>query len=819
MIRRLTRPGLLLLAAVVVAGCATGAGSAFKQGDAATRAGNLDDAVVAYRRAVQTEPDNAEYRVALQRSMLAASRAHLARAQQFESQDQLEAAVGEYRAASEYDPSNRMALGKVGALERAVRDRAEAARPRPAIQDARDRARAATAPPILNPASREPLNLRGFNNVSRKDVLAFIAMATGINITYDRDVTDAATTIQLDGVTLEQALNQIMAMNQLSYKVISERSIFVFQDSPPKHQQYDEQVVQTFYLSHANPTELSQVLSTIVRVPGMAITPRVAVNTTTNTITVAATSPVMQIIQKIVDQHDKPRAEIVVDVEILEVDRSRAKSYGLNLSEYALGAVFSPDVSPSGATTTTGTGTTATTTTSRSTSPSGLTSPPAIALGTFARASTGDLYLAIPTAIVRFLETDTNTKVMAKPQLRGAEGTKISLKLGQQIPVVSTSYTPIATGGAGVNPLSSYQYKDVGVNVDMTPRVSLEGDIVLDIFVEDLAVGADKAVAGVTVPSFVNRSVTSRLRLRDGESNLLAGLLQQSESRTTQGFPGTLHVPILRHLFGGNSTTNDQTEIVVLLTPHIVRTGEITEEDLKPIFIGSQQNLGLGGPPPLIAAPEPTDATPTPAAPAPGTATPTPPTPTGTGTSLLPGPGGTLVAAPAGSSPVPGTVLVTPVPATPSAGDQAEPATTSPGFGMAQVITSPPGTAFRVGGGPYTVPLSIANATRLSTITLTLMFDPTKLRVRAVQEGSFMRAGATTTTFGQQVDTAAGRIDIAVARASDSTGASGTGLLGAVLFDAVAPGAVTLLVSGTATGPGGTPMGLQFRPVTITVQP
>src|SRR5204862_1580760 len=190
----------------------------------------------------------------------------------------------------------------------------------------------------------------------RKDVLAFIAMATGINITYDRDVTDAATTIQLEGVTLEQALNQIMAMNQLSYKVISERSIFVFQASPAKHQQYDEQVVQTFYLSHANPTELSQVLSTIVRVPGMAITPRVAVNTTTNTMTVAATSPVMQIIQKIVDQHDKPRAEIVVDVEILEVDRSRAKSYGLNLSEYALGAVFSPTADPSGSTTTTGTG-------------------------------------------------------------------------------------------------------------------------------------------------------------------------------------------------------------------------------------------------------------------------------------------------------------------------------------------------------------------------------------------------------------------------------------------------------------------------------
>ena len=252
--------------------------------------------------------------------------------------------------------------------------------------------------------------------------------------------------------------------------------------------------------------------------------------------------------------------------------------------------------------------------------------------------------------------------------------------------------------------------------------------------------------------------------------------------------------------------------------------------------------IGLGGPPPLIAAPEPGDATPLPPAPAPGVPTPTPP-PTGTGTGLFPGPGGTVVTAPPGSSPVPGTVLVTPVPAAPAPSaanrpggeappaptapppsaappvTQIEPPTTSPGVGMAQVITSPPGTAFRVGGGPYTVPVSITNATRLSTITITLMFDPTKLRVRAVQEGSFMRAGAVTTTFGQQVDTAAGRIDIAVARAADATGASGTGLLAAVLFDAVAPGTVTLIVSGAAAGPGGTPMGLQFRPVTIAVQP
>src|SRR5262249_29728793 len=224
------------------------------------------------------------------------------------------------------------------------------------------------------------------------------------------------------------------------------------------------------------------------------------------------------------------------------------------------------------------------------------------------------------------------------------------------------------------------------------------------------------------------------------------------------------------------------------------------------------------------------------------------------------GPGGALVAAPPGSSPVPGTVPVQPAPAQPAppppsatpevapgtpggppggppgapipdvaatppaaaahpAQAAAEPPavpTTSPGVGSAQVSISAPSTEIRVGGGPYTIPLSVADASRLSTVTLTLVFDPTKLRVRNVLEGSFMRAGGAQVAFSQQVSN--NRIDITLVRASDATGASGTGLLAAILFDAIAPGPVTLSLSGTGTGPGGTAMGLRFTPVTITIQ-
>ena len=843
--------GVVVLA-LLAGGCA--AGKAFRQGEASMRAGNLDEAVAAYRKAVQAAPNNATYKIGLQRAMQTASRAHLDKAHEYEKQDQLEAALGEYKASSEYDPSNRLASSKIAELDRVIRDRIEASRPRPAIQGMRERARAASAEPILNPASREPLNFH-FNNVSLRDILNAIGAAHGISVSFDREFADRSATVNLDGVALEPALNQIMTMNQLSYKVLGEKSIFVFQDTPPKHAQYDDQVIRTFYLSHADSTEVQQILSTIIRLPGIAVQPAIAGNKTANTITVRGTTSVVGILEKIIEQNDKPRAEVVIDVEILEVSRTRSKSYGLNLSEYAVGGIFSPETSPS-STTTGSTGTTGTTSTNTgsSTSPSGALgkSPPAFNLNTISRGvSTADFYLAVPTAIVRFLESDNNTKVIAKPQLRGAEGTKLTLNLGQSIPVISTSYTPIATGGAGVNPLSSDQYRDVGVNIDMTPTVTLDGDIRLDLTLDNSQVGPDTSVGGVVVPSFVQRKVSTRLRLRDGESNLLAGLLQQKESKGVTGFPGLIHVPFFSDLFSKNESSSDQTEIVMLLTPHIVRTHEITDADLRPIFIGSQQNLGIGGPTPMIAPQQPEGAAPPAAAPAaalapaPGVPPSQPAGSIPTGNPPVRGPGGTTLVAPPGSSPVPGTVVLpaatppvqqppvqqppvpapavveaqppSPTPATPpaSATPDAVP-TASAGIGSAQVLISPPGPTFRVGGGPYTVPLLINDASRISTVTLTLVFDPTKLRVASVQEGSFLRAGGAPVVFTQSVN--GNRVDISLSRSADAIGASGTGVLAAILFNAIAPGPVTMTLSGTATGPGGVVMGLRFTPVTVTVQ-
>jgi general secretion pathway protein D len=781
---------IVIVLAALVAGC--GASRAYGRGEDAARAGDWDTAVTEYTSALEADPDNAYYKIALERATLNASRIHQARARELESKDQLDAAVLEYRRAAELDPSNRLAAGRAAELDRIIRDRLEAMRPKPPIQQMREQARQIAQEPILNPASREPLRVQ-FVNASLRDILNFIGTQTGLNVTYDRDFQDRPYTIQLDGVTLEQALNQILMTNALFYKVMDERSVLIAPDTPQKRAQYEEQVIRTFYISNADVQELAQLISSVVRVPQMAVQPMVAVNKTANTITIRATAPVADIIERVIAQNDKPRAEIVLDVEILEVNRSRAKMIGLNLSQYALGAIFSPELAPP----------------NQSTQPTQVTSPPPFNLNTITQGiSTADFYMAIPALFVRFLETDSETKVIAKPQLRGAEGTRLTLNLGDEIPVPSTVFTPLATGGAATSPLTSFNYRPVGVNVEMTPRVTFEGDIILDLLVESSTLGRDVNIAGQNLPSFGSRKVTTRLRLREGESNLLAGLIREDDRRALHGFPGILRVPILRSLLADTDEVISQTDIVMLLTPRIVRTHELTPTDLAPIFIGTQQNIGLGGAPQLPNAAVPDAGAVPGAAQAPGA--PAQP-PAGTPT------------VPPGSSPIPGTTTApSPAPAPqPPPGDPTPPTATAAPPAPPQspeVIVTPPGTDFRVGAGPYMVPISISGATQLSAVTLTLSYSPGVLRVRTVQEGSFMRQGGIAVSFTQQVDAAMGRIDLSLTRTTDTTGATGSGLLAAVLFEPTAPGSATFQLSGTARMPDGTPVELRFEPVSVSVR-
>jgi hypothetical protein len=566
------------------------------------------------------------------------------------------------------------------------------------------------------------------------------------------------------------------------------------------------------------------------------------------------------IAERVIENNDKPRAEVVIDIEILEVNRTRVKQYGLSLSNYQIGLGYSPDAPPGGGTASGGT-------TGGAAGPTGGTATVATTgftnLNTLVHGvSTTDFYVALPQAVIKFLESDSKTKLVAKPSLRGSEGTKLTANLGDEIPVPSTSFMPLVAGGTAMNPMTSFTYRSVGVNVAVTPRVTYDGDIILDLEVESSTKGSDVNIAGQNLPAFGSRKVSTRMRLRDGESNLLAGLLRDDERKSLTGFPGGIHVPVIKQLFSANDEQISQTDIVMLLTPHIIRTQGLTERNLQEIYIGTAQNPALGGTPPMIGqATEPDKVEAPPAGAAPPVAPPITTQPYGTqGAALVGGaPLGRPTAAgtpvvPPGASPIPGAVMMPPVqaaaatpPQTPPA--QAPPVATPPAtqaappagagtppppatppavtpYGLpaaplagapAQVTISVPGPEWRVGQGPYMLTLSALNMTRASTVTLTLTYSPTALKLRSLQEGSFMRTGVPNTAFAQQADNAAGRIDITISRTGDVVGATGSGTLAAVVFDAVAPGTVTFRVSGTANGPGGS-IPLQFTPATVTVK-
>ena len=748
--------------AVSMGACASS--GALRLGDDAALMGAWDAAVEHFRQAVQENPNDALARISLERAMQNAARAHETLARELEADGQLSDALTEYREASRYDPTNGKLSATVVALERRIRAEVEAARPPSRLEELQ--AQATQTLPLLDPSSDEPLTIV-YRNASLRDILDEMGDLTGINVTYDQQFQDRSYTIDLDGVTLLEALDQILRANSLFHKVLNTRSMIIVPDTPQKRAQYEEQIIRTFFVSHADVTELSTLLTQVVRAPTLAVQPQIVASPTSNTITIRATSAVAAVIERVIAANDKPRAEIIVDIAILEVNRERAKQFGLDLSQYSITGQYSPSDAP---------GT------------SGATS--SFSANRLSRGvSSSDFYLTVPSAIIDFLETDSETRLVAKPQLRGQEGSELTLELGDDIPVPSTAFTPIATGGVGVNPLTSFEYRPVGVNVRMTPRVTFDEEIVLDLEVENSTLGPSINVAGQALPTFGTRRVITTLRLRDGESNLLAGLLREEDRRSLRGLPWLLRVPVIRQLLSSNDNSIQQTDIVMLLTPRIVRTHELTPEDVSPIHIGTAQNMGISGPPPLIAPIAPRSVDP------------------------APEPQGALQIQPDHPARADGFLVgVAPErrPAFPTGEIQ-------PSYD-ANVNIATPDAEVLVDGGPYTVPISISGASQISTLSLNLTFDPSVLRVQTIREGSFMSQGEAEVTFAQRVDRVNGRIELALTRTGDLTGAAGSGLIADVVFEPVAVGLVTLSPSGLGLTPGGAPLALDFAPTTVTIR-
>jgi general secretion pathway protein D len=750
----------LTLVTVVAAGCATG--RAYVKGQNAAKAGDWDAAVAYYREALSHDAGRVDVRLALERATRTASQNHMARARQLEQQDQLPGASAEYRQAADLDASNALAAAKVIEIDRLIRQRIEDARPKSQMQELREQARKVSAVPQLSVDPRVPLPALNFNQTAVRDVIAAIAAFAGINVTYDsasqpENNLSKPYTANLTGVTLQDALNQVLGGNMLFYKVVDSKTILIATDNPSNRGRLEDQVVQIFYLSHADANELMTVIQTIMnQLNTLGVKPVITPNKASNSIMVRTTVPVMAVIERLIHSSDKPRAEVVIDVEILEVSRSTSAQMGLNLSNYQLGMTFSPETAPAA----TGGGT--------------FPVPPGpFNLNTVSQGvSMADFYLTVPSAVVKALENDTRTKVLARTSLRGSEGKPLTLNLGEQIPVPSTTFSPLAAGGVANQPTTSFTLKDVGINLTMTPIVTYDNEIRIELAVDNSAKAADVSVAGQNLPSFSQRKATTVLRLRDGESNLLAGLLKEADSKAITGLPGISKIPWLRALFGFTDKSNSSSDMVMLITPRIVRGHELTVEDLSPIYVGTSQNFGLTGPPALIATPPTAEelaaagVTGSQAAAPPSQAVGTPP-------AMQAQPAQTAPAQTQAPARNPVVVPVTPVnqntqqnppatqPPAPTvpAGQPAAPAAARPAMVALQVPAQ-----MQAGGGPYTMPLQVTDVQNVSSVRVTITYNPAVLKASTVTEGAFLRNGGVQTTFTPRIDEAAGRIELMVTR-------------------------------------------------------
>lgn len=790
-VKQAMRWAMVGIAAMVMIGCATG--RSVSRGDDAARRGDWDAAVAYYREAVASSPDRVENRIALERAMREAASLHMARAKKLEEEDQLSGAAAEYRLAVEFDPSNVVALSRALAIERRIRDLAEASRPRSRMDELRQQAQQQSPIPTLDP--RTPLPGLTFTNTALRDIFTAISVSTGINITYDQGLDGPLQrphTINVQNMPLEQVLNQLMTTFALTFKVIDPKTIFIYADNQGNRQKYEDLYQQTFYVSHADATEVSQILNQMLTTTtGGGNRPVVTLHKTLNAINVRASAPMMGLIKNIIDTADKPRAEVLIDVSILEVSRQRLKNLGIDLSAYAIGLAFSPEVAPSA--------------TTANTLPAPPVQPPPISAGSFSGATRNDVYVSVPTAIIRLLESDQKTRQLAKPQLRGREGATLTLNLGDEIPVPTTSILPIATGGIPTQPQVQFQYRPVGVNLSMMPRVTFQDEIVLDpITIDKSSRGPDIEVSGALLPTFISRRASVTMRLRDGESNILAGLIRDDERETARSLPGINRIPILRSLFGNTETVNEESDLIMIVTPHIIRGRDITAADLAPFYVGTSNNLGAGNAPTLISP----NAPPPPTIPPPGGGGATPPP---AGGAQPPTAGQPPTTNPAGqtSATNPRAANIVPIE---QVGAQ-PPAPT--GAVLAAIVPEAP---MQMGGAPYTVPLSIQGASQLGSVTVSVTYDPKVVRATAVSQGTFLQQGGIQTVFAPKIDEQAGRIDFVITRPGSSPGAAGAGPLASLSFQGIAAGSARLTITATGLTPSGQPVTVTASPATLIVK-
>jgi len=605
-----------VLVAALLAGCATS--TALRNGKNAEQLQDYDRAIVEYTKVLRSEPDNREARQLLERARVRAAADHFARGRRLEGGGRLDEALVELQLASELNPSNQDIRDLLESVRTQQRNKIAIARDgKTGLETLIERTRNLTAQGQELPGDlRLPASLT-FRDAPSRDVFTAIARFANINITFDPQFRDQPVTIDLRETTLDSALQALTATTRSFYRVSGPRFITVVPDTAAKRQEYEEEVVRTFPLSNADLKETVDLLRIVIDAR------RLAPVTATNTIAIKDTPARVAAAGRLIAAIDKARPEVVIDVELLEIDRTRLKEYGLQIA------------SPSA---------------DSSTGPTGINGAVDVnrqnlTLRDLRNLTQSDVFLTnVPALFYRLLKQDTNTRILANPQLRTSEGMPAQARFGERVPVPVTTFSPIATGGISQQPITSFNYENIGVNIDITPRTHHDDEVSLALKLE---VSSISGAGFGGLPTFGNRYVSTVIRLHDGETNLLAGLIRDDERRVLSGIVGLSDLPLVGRLFAHNRKETLETDIVLTLTPRIVRVLDLSEEDLRPFRVGRDGDVTVG-PGGVVPLPLPVELPPPPTQPAQPPAQQPPPAPQPPGTT-----GTSPIRPPTGQPPTP----------------------------------------------------------------------------------------------------------------------------------------------------------------------
>ncbi|HZC23934.1 MAG TPA: cohesin domain-containing protein, partial [Candidatus Binatia bacterium] len=623
----------------------------------------------------------------------------------------------------------------------------------------------AQGPVELAPISNVPITVKLTDKSDT--VYRTIGQLAGINVLFDPDYTARPIKVELNGVTLEEALEITALESKTFWRPVTSNSIFVAADTPAKRKELEQSVLKTFYLTNlSQPTELQDVVNAIRAVLDVQ---RVQQLLSQNALVVRGTPDQIALAEKLVEDLDKARPEVIVDIDVMQISRDKSHTLGLNPPTSA-SITLQSNINNNTTTTTTNPLTGISTPTTTGSSNNGLS------LNTLGNLNATDFQVSIGTATLSAVMNDSDTKLIQSPQIRALDNQKASLKIGQRIPVATGSFQP-GIGGVGINPLvnTQFQYIDVGVNIDVTPHVHADRDVTLKVTMEISSEVGQASIGGITQPIIGQKKVDlGEIRLKDGETSLIGGIMDDSQTKALAGIPGLAQIPILRYLFGQTTQDHSSDETVFAITPHIIRSTEVNELNQRALDIGTSTTISLRHVNSAQAAPQ-------------GAAS-----------------GAPSAAAPGGAANPP--VRPNPAPGAPAAAS-------TPSF-----LFDPP-TVQAVKGNTFMVNLLISGAQNVYSVPVQVNYDPKMLQLVNVSNGGFLSQDGQAVALVHREDEAIGQSQITATRPPGSGGVSGQGAVITMTFEAKASGQTPLTITrGGARDPGLQAITVNGAQASVTVQ-